>query len=77
MPYQNSIKNLILEEFHKSHYAGHPRYQKIITALRDEYYWPVVKKDVVECLARCLECQQIKAEHQNPLGLLQPLPIPE
>ena len=32
---------------------------------------------MVEYLARCLECQQFKAEHQHPRGLLQPLPIPE
>jgi len=36
-----------------------------------------MKRDVVEYLARCLECQQVKAEHQHPAGLLQPLPIPE
>eukprot|EP00253_Pinus_taeda_P018429 PITA_18429 len=52
-------------------------YQKMVTAPRKEYYWPGMKKQVVEYLARCLECQQIKAEHLHPAGLLQPLPIPE
>ena len=28
-------------------------------------------------MARCLTCQRVKAEHQRPSGLLQPLPIPE
>ena len=28
-------------------------------------------------MARCLTCQQVKAEHQRPAGLLQPLGIPE
>eukprot|EP00253_Pinus_taeda_P030914 PITA_30914 len=77
VPNQNSIKNLILDEFHKSHYAGHPGYQKLITALRKEYYWLGMKKEVAGYLARCIECQKIKAEHQHPVGLLQPLPIPE
>ena len=36
-----------------------------------------MKKDVVEFVAKCLTCQQIKAEHQRPVGLLQPLQIPE
>eukprot|EP00253_Pinus_taeda_P010896 PITA_10896 len=36
-----------------------------------------MKKSIAEYLAWCLECQQIKAEHQHPAGLLQPLPIPE
>ena len=28
-------------------------------------------------MARCLECQQLKAEHRHPVGLLQPHAIPE
>ena len=28
-------------------------------------------------IMKCQECQLFKAEHQNPSGLLQPLPIPE
>jgi ribosomal protein L21E len=36
-----------------------------------------MKREVAEYLARCLECQLVKAEHQHPAGLLQPLPIPE
>eukprot|EP00253_Pinus_taeda_P005724 PITA_05724 len=77
VPNDNSLKKVIMDEFHTSHYAGHPGYQKMLTALRKEYYWPGMKKHVAEYLARCLECQQIKAEHQHPAGLLQPLPIPE
>eukprot|EP00253_Pinus_taeda_P012179 PITA_12179 len=77
VPNQNKIKSLIMDEFHINHYAGHPGYQKMMTAIRKEYFWPGMKKDIVEYLARCLECQQIKAEHQHPAGLLQPLPIPE
>jgi len=49
----------------------------MIATLPKEYYWLGMQKDVAEYLARCLECQQIKAEHQHPVGLLQPLPIPE
>jgi hypothetical protein len=36
-----------------------------------------MKTEVVEYLARCLECQQVKVEHHHPTGLLQPIPIPE
>lgn len=28
-------------------------------------------------MAKCLECQLVKEEHQHPTGLLQPLTIPE
>eukprot|EP00253_Pinus_taeda_P004696 PITA_04696 len=77
IPNEESLKKLILDEFHISHYSGHPGYQKMVTALRREYYWPKMKKEVAEYLARCLEFQQIKVEHLYPAGLLQPLPIPE
>jgi hypothetical protein len=36
-----------------------------------------MKKDFVEYIARCMECQKVKYEHRHPTGLLQPLPIPE
>jgi hypothetical protein len=36
-----------------------------------------VKKDIAKYLAKCIECQQVKAEHRHPTGLLQPLPISE
>jgi len=51
--------------------------------LEDDYcvakriFWPCMKKDMAGYLARCLECQQIKAKHQHLAGLLQPLRIPE
>jgi hypothetical protein len=36
-----------------------------------------MKKDITEYIARCMECQKVKAEHRHLAGLLQPLPIPE
>ena len=77
IPNQSSIKEKILDENHRSPYAGHPGYQKLITTLRKEYFWPGMKKDVAEFVAKCFTCQQVKIEHQRPAGELQPLPIPE
>jgi hypothetical protein len=45
--------------------------------VKKQYYWPGMKKEVVDFIARCLECQKFKVEHRHPTGLLQPLPIPE
>jgi hypothetical protein len=36
-----------------------------------------MKKDIVEYITRFMECQKVKYEHRHPIGLLQPLPIPE
>jgi hypothetical protein len=49
----------------------------MIMATRKQFYWPGLKKDIADYLAKCLECQQVKEEHRHPTGLLQPLPIPE
>jgi hypothetical protein len=62
---------------HNVPYVGHPSYQKTIAAVRSQYFWPGMKKDVVDYIARCMECQRVKVEHRHPTGLLQPLPIPE
>ena len=45
--------------------------------LRRQYWWKGMKGDVARFVARCLVCQQVKAEHQRPAGTLQPLPISE
>ena len=36
-----------------------------------------MKRYVTEYVSKCLTCQQVKAEHQVPTGLLNPLPIPQ
>ena len=35
-----------------------------------------MKRDIGLCVKQCLNCQQAKAEHQKPSGLLQPLEVP-
>ena len=36
-----------------------------------------MKKHVRDFVRRCLTCQQVKAKHQKPAGLLQPLEVTE
>ena len=36
-----------------------------------------MKRDVSEFVTKCLVCQSVKAKHQVPSGLLQPIRIPE
>ena len=36
-----------------------------------------MKRDVIEYVPKCLTCQQVKAEHQVPSGLLNPIPVPQ
>jgi hypothetical protein len=77
IPEEDEIKLLKLNKLHKNAYYRHPSYQKIITMLRKEFYWPNMKGETPKYLSKCIEYQQIKFEHQNPTRLLQSLPIPE
>jgi hypothetical protein len=68
---------MILHEMHNVPYAGHPGYQKIVAAIKSHYFWLGMKKEIAQYIARCMECQKVKAKNRHPTGLLQPLTIPE
>ncbi|XP_073222466.1 uncharacterized protein [Cicer arietinum] len=71
------LRRKILEEAHHSSYTIHPGSNKMYQDLRKLYWWEGMKRDVADFVSRCLVCQQVKAEHQKPVGLLQPVEIPE
>jgi hypothetical protein len=71
------LKDKILREAHESAYSIHPRGNKMYHDLKATYWWYGMKRDVAEYVALCDICQRVKAEHQQPAGLLQPLQVPE
>ena len=68
---------LILSEAHRAIYMTHPRVTKIRADLEPLFFWKGMKADIVNFVARGLECQQVKAGHRHPTGSLQPHAIPE
>ena len=77
VPQLTDLREKILKEFHCSRFAMHPSGMKMYQDLRRQYYWSGMKRHVGDFVRRCLTCQQIKAEHQKPTGLLQPLEVAE
>ncbi|KAK8655771.1 hypothetical protein V6N13_108337 [Hibiscus sabdariffa] len=77
VPDDDQLKQTILREAHSSPYAMHPGGDKMYQNLKERYRWAGMKKDISDYISRCLTCQQVKAEHQHPYGLLQPIRIPE
>ncbi|KAL0349962.1 UNVERIFIED_CONTAM: Transposon Ty3-G Gag-Pol polyprotein [Sesamum radiatum] len=77
VPNVEELRTEIMHEAHYAPYAMHPSSTKMYRDLRPYYRWPTMKKDVVDFVARCLTCQQVKVEHQAPAGKLHPLSIPE
>ena len=72
----DALRRSILEEAHRSKFSIHPGVKKMYEDLKRAYWWIGMKKDVVDFVSKCQTCQLIKAQHQLPGGLLQPLDIP-
>ncbi|WVZ81101.1 hypothetical protein U9M48_028517 [Paspalum notatum var. saurae] len=72
-----SIRDLILKEAHETAYSIHPGSEKMYQDLKQKFWWYVMKREVAEYVVLCDICQRVKAEHQKPAGLLQPLKITE
>ncbi|KAK8994844.1 hypothetical protein V6N11_045913 [Hibiscus sabdariffa] len=66
-----------MTECHDSKWAGHPGMHRTLALVTDQYYWPHMDRDIEAYVKTCLICQQDKVETKKPMGLLQPLPIPE
>ena len=65
-----------MDDTHRSRYTIHPGGTKMYHDPKRTFWWEGMKNDVEEYVSRCYVCQQVKAEHQRPFGLLQPLKIP-
>jgi hypothetical protein len=77
VPKDKAIREAILREADDSAYSIHPESTKMYLDLREKYWWYRLKRDVAEYVALCDTSQRVKAEHQRPAGLLQPMQIPE
>ncbi|XP_073219738.1 uncharacterized protein [Cicer arietinum] len=62
----DKIKEIILEEAHKSKLIFHPGVTKTYQDLKQNYWWPGIKKRVAEFVTTCLTCQKAKVEQQRP-----------
>jgi hypothetical protein len=77
VPEIEHLRQLILREAHDSAYSIHRGSTKMYQDLKEKYWWYGLKRDVATHVALCDVCQRVKAEHQRPAGLLQPLKVLE
>jgi hypothetical protein len=77
VPNIKELRDKILREAHESAYSIHPKGNKMYHDRKATYWWYGMKRDVTKYVALCDTCQRVKAEHQRPVGLLQPLQVPE
>lgn len=60
----------ILMEAHNLRYSIYSGAIKMYHDLRQRYWWGRMKRDIMEFIALCLNCQQVKYEHQRMRGTL-------
>ena len=62
-PRVDDLINIILIEAHSSRYSIHPSATKMYRDLKQHFWWGRMKRDIVEFVAKCPNCQQVKYEH--------------
>nr|XP_033512019.1 uncharacterized protein LOC117276766 [Nicotiana tomentosiformis] len=77
VPDVDGLRKAIMEEAHSSRYSIHLGATKMYLDLKELYWWKGMKKQVAGHAAKCLNCQQVKAEHRRPGGLAQDIEIPQ
>jgi hypothetical protein len=66
VPPNDQLRSLILSEAHREVYMAHPGVTMMRENLKPLFLWKGMKEDIVNYVARCLECHQVKAEHRHP-----------
>ncbi|GJZ97351.1 putative reverse transcriptase domain-containing protein [Tanacetum coccineum] len=76
IPCRGNLRELIMNESHKSKYSIHPGSDKMYQDLKKLYWWPNMKAEITTYVSKCLTCAKVKAECQKPSGLLVQPVIP-
>ena len=63
VPLVDDFIHPILTEAHSSRYSIHLGATKMYRDLRQHYWWSRMKRDIVDFVAQCPNCQQEKYEH--------------
>ncbi|XP_076909664.1 uncharacterized protein LOC143567019 [Bidens hawaiensis] len=71
VPRYGNLRELVMDEAHKSRYSVHPGSDKMYQDLRELYWWPGMKEEIANYVAKCLTCAKVKVEYRKPSGLLQ------
>ena len=72
-----TFRDFIMQECHDTRYAGHLGLWKTEELISQDFYWPTIHADVTTYVQTCEECQRNKPSNQRPVGLFQPLEVPE
>ena len=69
-----SLVGTVLQLLHDTPPAGHPGRDRTLSMARKKYYWPTMRLDIEQHIARCLSCAETKGTTQTAPILEYPLP---
>jgi len=72
-----ALQTKIIAACHSSALGEHSSIAATYHRLKRHFAWKGMKQDVESFIKQCSVSQQSKHSNTHPLGLLQPLPIPE
>ncbi|KAD3066931.1 hypothetical protein E3N88_34811 [Mikania micrantha] len=55
-----NLRDLVMDEAHKSRYSIHPGSDKMYHDLKILYWWPHMKADIATYVSKCLTCAKVK-----------------
>ena len=76
VPNDPSLRRRIVSHYHDTRVAGHPGHWKTLELVSRNYWWPHMSRYIGNYTQACDLCLHTKLQHQQPMGELQPLPIP-
>ncbi|KEP45598.1 putative Transposon Tf2-1 polyprotein, partial [Rhizoctonia solani 123E] len=76
VPDEIEIRKAVIESRHDNPSTGHPGQFRTLDLLSRNYYWKGMKNSVVKYIQACDSCLRSKQSNQAPMGLLQPIDLP-
>ncbi|TYK16028.1 uncharacterized protein E5676_scaffold32G00230 [Cucumis melo var. makuwa] len=73
----SSLIPSLLHTFHDSIFGGHSGFLRTYKRMSGELFRKGMKTDIKKYVEQCEICQRNKSEATKPVGVLQPLPIPD
>ena len=76
VPMPGGVKQIVLEEAHKSIFSIHLGATKMYRDMRLSYWWSSMNREIAWYVERFLTCRMVNTEHQRTHGKLKPLEVP-